>query len=753
MRRLRVLSPRRGAVRTGCSALLTAGMLTLACIPRPPATTPPAPPPAPTPQPPPVQEADESPPSVVPSPDVPSPRTLPAEPPRPLIPPLVRVGLATDLDELALPCCGTHLEMVVGDARGRLDQPTLVRPAAALEGIARYRLQVAALRDEVQADGLAARLQSRLGVAGDATFDAELGLYRVRVGSYATRDEAQALERRMRALGAADVWVVQEGGRVEAPAFVVSRNAQSWRLSGRWLAVESEEGWVRIRDRAYRGRILLYLNDRGKLNLINELAVDDYLRGVVPREMGPEIYDEIEVLKAQTVAARTYTLRNLGEFRSEGYDICATPRCQVYGGLGVEHRLSNRAIEETRGEVLVYEDELADTLYSSTCGGHTEDVEVVFPLRHEPYLRGVPCAEAGEETLGSRAAAGASLAGTLMRRLLPPSSGTSEVAVLAGRLEHLALLVGIEPAVARLRSLETTAVQRYVTSLFDLSLDARLLLPPPRLRALLASPPDAWSPVEHTLAVHLSAEEGELGGEAAEELLLGLSLALGVLEVSEAAYVGHAHDLLEVRRAGRNVRLPLSATLVTYTSRAGRPVAGDLALAPGDRVRLYSRHGSVLAMEQTSRTARLEVENLPRRSWSRVRTLGEVRRAVQDRYPGFDLRSFEVLRRGVSGRVARLRLLDGRGEQLLLEGLQVRWTLGLPDTLFTVRPLDQEGDQGWLFEGRGWGHGVGLCQVGAFGMARRGQTYDEILDYYYSGVRLVRAQDRPGVVVSAGGAR
>ena len=121
--------------------------------------------------------------------------------------------------------------------------------------------------------------------------------------------------------------------------------------------------------------------------------------------------------------------------------------------------------------------------------------------------------------------------------------------------------------------------------------------------------------------------------------------------------------VIPLRTAGRNARLPLSATLVTYTFRGGRPVAGDLALAPGDRVRLYSRRGSVLAVEQTSRTAGLEVENLPRRSWSRIRTLGEVRRAVQERYPGFDLRSFEVLRRGVSGRVARLRLLGGRGEQ------------------------------------------------------------------------------------------
>ena len=93
----------------------------------------------------------------------------------------------------------------------------------------------------------------------------------------------------------------------------------------------------------------MFLNDRGLLNVVNELPVDDYLRGVVPREMGPAIFDEIEALKAQAVAARTYTIRNLGGFTAEGFDICATPRCQVYGGMSVEHPLSDRAVAETSG--------------------------------------------------------------------------------------------------------------------------------------------------------------------------------------------------------------------------------------------------------------------------------------------------------------------------------------------------------------------------------------------------------------------
>ena len=62
----------------------------------------------------------------------------------------------------------------------------------------------------------------------------------------------------------------------------------------------------------------------------------------------------IEALKAQTVAARTYMISNLGQFSENGYDVCDTPACQVYRGAGTEHPMTDRAIEETRGLVLSF---------------------------------------------------------------------------------------------------------------------------------------------------------------------------------------------------------------------------------------------------------------------------------------------------------------------------------------------------------------------------------------------------------------
>ena len=93
-------------------------------------------------------------------------------------------------------------------------------------------------------------------------------------------------------------------------------------------------------------------------------------------------------------------------------------------------------------------------------------------------------------------------------------------------------------------------------------------------------------------------------------------------------------------------------------------------------------------------------------------------------------------RLGVSGRVVELAVARDR-RRALLTGLRVRWGLGLRENLFVVdRELDGAGDVArFVFTGKGWGHGVGLCQVGASGMAQAGSTYDRILQHYYSGHR------------------
>src|SRR5437588_11317385 len=145
---------------------------------------------------------------------------------------------------------------------------------------------------------------------------------------------------------------------------------------------------VRFNDKPYRGKIEVFANTRGALTVVNVIGLEDYVRGVVPNELS---YPALEALKAQAIAARTYALKNRGQFASEGFDLLPTTRSQVYRGLTSETSLTSRAVDETRGLIATYNGEPINALYTSTCGGRTEDSENIFN-EAVPYLRGRECA-------------------------------------------------------------------------------------------------------------------------------------------------------------------------------------------------------------------------------------------------------------------------------------------------------------------------------------------------------------------------
>ena len=92
--------------------------------------------------------------------------------------------------------------------------------------------------------------------------------------------------------------------------------------------------------------------------------------------------------------------------------------------------------------------------------------------------------------------------------------------------------------------------------------------------------------------------------------------------------------------------------------------------------------------------------------------------------------------RGASGRARTVAVATPKGT-VTLTGLEIRFALGLPENLFNVvAGVDEDGGRVFTFYGRGWGHGVGLCQTGAFGMALAGRTYREILAHYYPGTEV-----------------
>jgi stage II sporulation protein D len=125
--------------------------------------------------------------------------------------------------------------------------------------------------------------------------------------------------------------------------------------------------------------------------------------------------------------------------------------------------------------------------------------------------------------------------------------------------------------------------------------------------------------------------------------------------------------------------------------------------------------------------------------WVRRVSARELARRMSQRVAGTEVRDLVVTKRSAAGRVIEMRVVTDAAE-ITLRGFDVRQALELPDLLFTFsRARGPQGEPEFVFLGRGWGHGVGLCQNGAYGMALAGASYDAILRHYYTRVDIVPA--------------
>jgi stage II sporulation protein D len=151
------------------------------------------------------------------------------------------------------------------------------------------------------------------------------------------------------------------------------------------------EGLLTFNGKKYRGELLVTPTDSGML-VVNRLPMEQYLRGVVPLEIGKRPREELAAIQAQAVAARSYSYSHIGSgARSQSFDMYATVMDQVFGGVDAESPITDEAVQTTSGMVLKYGGRvLANTPYHSTCGGSTAPIsEVWYKEPDLPYLRAV----------------------------------------------------------------------------------------------------------------------------------------------------------------------------------------------------------------------------------------------------------------------------------------------------------------------------------------------------------------------------
>jgi len=687
-----------------------------------------------------------------------------AAPPRTIAEPRIRVGLLSDQASVVFARTGDGYAITTSGGVFALKRGfTLTAPLA--NAVVRYAVQMSAISDQSSAMALAEKLKTETGLRVDARFDPASGTYKVLAGDFETSEAATPVRTELTAQGyGKDLLVVRRPSdqKFENWIELVDDEGDAQRLGGPSVLIQPMSGeTITIDKQPYRTAARLFVNPRGLLNVINELNLEDYLLGVVPAEMGPTIYDEVEALKAQAVAARTYAIRNLGQFAAEGYDICPGPACQAYKGFGGEHEMSSRAVRETTGLVMTYNGEPIDSLYSATCGGETSDVATMFPGRSEPYLKAVRCVELSMVSIAGRADSGLLTEQQVNARLfsalagIPDSSQSWSAREVAQAVTAAMRIGGLsETTLQAPTSSRRGDVLRYLASVMGLDRDGRVLtLPEDRRYWFTQSPGPDGAPyltaaflvkygINPAQFIDRVALDQPMPREELYALLLGWIREHGVLADVEGKILSLEGRRLTLKQKGETSAHVLPDGIPIFRRLGDRlqeyasvPVLiGDratLVLSPSKKAVAAIVHANYdgAAFDRTSSFS----------NWTRSYRADELVPAINRRNPIRQLVDIEPLVIDASQRVAELQVTAEGGRTFVLRGLPIRWSLNVPDNLFVYdKTKDPDGVDRYTFFGKGWGHGTGMCQVGAYGMAFRGWTYDRILRHFYTGIEIVK---------------
>jgi stage II sporulation protein D len=754
--------------------------------------------------------------------------------------PTIRVALATNARAATISTTGQLLNgtgdldsastlVALDVARVRLE-PRLLSPAPVIDPDTAYRLQIAGITLRADAETKSREVREAIGEEPQLVYDTDAKTWGLVLTARRSRNEAEEMRTRLEEAGF-DASVVPPANasptnnaavnpngtlaqsrsgetrprstlsspstspssplRTASRAInmvsreVVASSAGSGRLFSSsapvTFASNDEKLPVRYDDKPYRGRIEVFANKRGALTVVNVLGLEDYVKGVVPNELSAGGYPLIEAHKAQAIAARTYALRNRGQFMSEGYDLLPTTRSQVYKGLVSENTLSSRAVDETRGLIATYNGEAINALYTSTCGGRTEDAANIFngPL---PYAVGRECAAEGR----------AALAPFTIKTNRDPAELKEAQNVPVAR--DVALL-----AVHNFASLKTRISDSWVSDDTPVS-DVRSWLSSTATLARQIAPivtEDVNKPGPFATALS-SAVFGEsrantLLNDADVDYFLAVRDAKDVPEANRAdvamlvrdGYLAvlpdatlHPREPLSRARSLHSIARMLEArNLLQLQKGTARPTADDSLILrstkgkdvpvkinadaflfrqigetvyPVRSVALVGGEPVIFHVGVNGEVDYLEVKPAPNgaaadrfspfTNWVSDLSVGQVQSRLGRAASGIgSLTDLRVVSRGSSRRVTDLEVIGTNGVAHVRGG-RIRSALGLREQLFVIeRKFDDDGRvTGFSFIGRGWGHGVGMCQVGAYGLARQGFSGEQILKAYYTGIELTR---------------
>lgn len=535
---------------------------------------------------------------------------------------------------------------------------------------------------------------------------------------------------------------------------------------------------VKLNGKAYRGKIEVFVNARGSLTVVNVVPIEDYLLGVVPAELG---LPNLEAQKAQAVAARTYAIANIGTYGKQGFDMVPTIWSQVYKGVSIETKMGTMAVQQTRGMVATYHGKPIMAYFTSTCGGRTEDGGNIFD-HSEPYLKGVECSLEGRRHFDP----------FLIKTSRTPAKIRDVSNLELVRLMSVLTMNGFYLSTPQMTDdwFEDSPNESEMSNWLN-QLAGRFGKPFPNVNKETAKPTELariiagfiYAPgyadtmlTDSDINYQLSFDDAaEIPKERRAEIALllhdGYFAVHPDLTIKPNKNYSRAQMLRLIRQIYEKKKwMPEMMTGTAKASVDGKLVfkngKGERQLIVRPDVFLFREFGATMypvkeaalvggeevsyQLDATGAVKYLEIkptdspttaENMsPWVFWNKFVSASAVQSRLSRYVRGIGtLYDVNIKKVGYSRRPIELEIIGSNGVKTL-KGGKIRSALRLPEQLFVMnKRYSGSTVSSYTFTGRGWGHGVGMCQYGAYGLAKMGVKYDEIIKHYYTGVDVTRA--------------
>ena len=741
--------------------------------------------------------------------------------------PTIRIGLATNARSVSIATTDAQIVAASPDEPNKFLATNRVSVSARAyrpPSIEIYHFEIQNIESQTEAESLAKDVQTATGEKTSASLNLNGDSWRVTVGeTKETIEEANEFKAELADKGFEDVVIVTErktvvskdaaalsaqlktGGKSEVRSLIkntgasqptnvdteIDKNLREVIVSGgkdasftslksvAFGSTNERQIPVKLNGKAYRGKIEVFVNSRGTLTVVNVVSLEDYLLGVVPNELG---LPQLEAQKAQAVAARTYAVANINGFGSQGFDLLPTVRSQVYRGVSSESAMPTQAVTQTRGIVATYQGKPINALYTSTCGGRTENSGNIFEF-DEPYLRGVECsleehrhfapftiktqripAKLRDEQnvdlvrLMSLLAVNNFQLSTqqLSDEWFEDSPTQSE---MSNWLNNLAAKLGKTfPNVtkdsakpAELAHLLATMIygDAYADTLlsesdinYQLSFDDSSEIPKERRADLAILMRDGYFAVYPDLTLKPNKAFSRAKMLRLIEQIYTKKKFMPTLQTGIAQPTENGNLIVKSGKSSRTLTVKPDVFLFREFGDSFYQVR-ETALVGGENVRFQTDASGAVSYLEISPSAQTTVAEKmsPFTNWQVNLSPSAVQSRLSRYVRGIgSLYDVRIAQKGFSRRAIDLEIVGSNGTFHLKNG-KIRSALRLNEQLFVInKRYDSSGRAiSYNFTGRGWGHGVGMCQYGAYGLAKMGVKYDEILKHYYTGIDLTKA--------------